>query len=47
MVLCLLFIVACKPNETDGPDKDTKDYPRFSDISILESVKRKALLMCL
>ena len=44
MVLCLLFIVACKPNETDGPDKDTKDYPRFSDISILESVKEEGAI---
>ena len=44
MVLFLLFIVACKPNETDGPDKDTKDYPRFSDISILESVKEEGAI---
>lgn len=44
LVICLFFVVACKTNQTDGPGEDTKEYPRFSDISILESVKEEGAI---
>ncbi|HRF70994.1 MAG TPA: hypothetical protein PKV66_06160, partial [Candidatus Pelethenecus sp.] len=44
LVACLLFIVACKPSDTGDSGKDNKNYPRFSDISILESVKEEGAI---